>query len=135
MTSNKSGSSSAEIAKILADMNKKGEFSIAVLTNRDGFPIASAALPDQDPLKQAAVVALIQKTAAQVSAQLGMTQTDEISLFDNEGQRLVCRPFTANGHELILAVLIPSKIQSYRRLTNNMVAAIQRRWNLKPREG
>ena len=38
---------------------------------------------------QAAVVALIQKTAAQVSSQLGMAQTDEISLYDTDGQRLV----------------------------------------------
>ncbi len=122
--------SSTELARLLATMNEKGGFPIAVLTDRHGFSIASAAAPDQDPDIQSAVVALIQKTATQVSNQLGMAQTDEISLYDTEGRRLVCRPFEANGHEMILAVLVPNKEQSYRRLTNQAVNAIRRQWKL-----
>jgi hypothetical protein len=59
-----------------------------------------------------------------------MAQTDEISLFDTKGRRLVCRPFSANGHNLILAVLVPDKQQSYRRLTNTAVNAIRKQWQL-----
>lgn len=121
---------STEFAKLLDTMNKEGGFPIAVLTDRHGFPIASAAAPDQDPDIQSAVVALIQKTAAQASNQLGMAQTDEISLHDAKGQRLVCRPFEAKGYEMILAVLVPNKHQSYRRLTNQAVNAIRRQWKL-----
>ncbi|MCB0208125.1 MAG: hypothetical protein KDJ52_02270 [Anaerolineae bacterium] len=121
---------STEIARLLAEMNKKGGFPISVLTDRQGFPIASAANPDQDPDTQSAVVALVQKTASQVSNQLGMAQTDEISLYDAKGRRLVCRPFNANNHEMILAVIIPTKEQSYRRLTNQAVSAIRRQWKL-----
>ncbi len=130
MTNNVAKFGSAELAKILAEMNKKGQFPIAVITDRHGFPIASAAAPGQDPEMQSAVVALVQKTAAQVRDQLGMAQTDEISLFDTEGRRLVCRPFNANGHDLILATLVPDKHQSYRRLTNTAVSAIRRQWQL-----
>ncbi|MCB0191102.1 MAG: hypothetical protein KDJ65_04090 [Anaerolineae bacterium] len=121
---------STEIARLLAEMNEKGGFPISVLTDRQGFPIASAANPDQDPDTQSAVVALVQKTASQVSNQLGMAQTDEISLYDAKGRRLVCRPFNANKHEMILAVIIPTKEQSYRRLTNQAVSAIRRQWKL-----
>jgi predicted regulator of Ras-like GTPase activity (Roadblock/LC7/MglB family) len=124
----KSGSN--ELAQVLADMNEQGGFPIAVVTDRHGFPIASAAAPGQDPDTQSAVVALVQKTAVQVQHQLGMSQTDEISLFDTEGRRLVCRPFSANGHDMILAVLVSDKHQSYRRLTNTAVNAIRRQWKL-----
>lgn len=121
---------STELAKLLAEMNERGGFPIAVLTDRHGFPIASAAGPGQNPEAQSAVVALVQKTAAQVRDQLGMAQTDEISLFDTTGQRLVCRPINANGHEMILAVLVPDKDKSYRRLTNQTISAIRRLWKL-----
>ena len=130
MTNNVSKSGSTELAKVLADMNKDGNFPIAVLTDRQGFPIASAAAPDQNPELQSAVVALIQKTAAQVQTQLGMAQTDEISMFDKDGRRLVCRPFNANGHDMILAVLVPDRHQTYRRLTNKTVTTIKKQWRL-----
>lgn len=123
-------SGSAEISELLQIINNAGGFPITILTDRHGFPIASAAAPSQDPEKQAAVVALVQKTASQVTDQLGMAQTDEISIFDKEGQKLVCRPFDANGHNLILAVVVPNKDQSYRRLTNKAVRDIRQMWKL-----
>ena len=123
-------SGSNGLTKLLSQMNEAGGFPIAVLTDLQGFPIASAVTTDEDPDTQSAVVALVQKTAAQVRSQLGMTQTDEISLYDTNGRRLVCRPFIANDHELILAVIIPNKHQSYRRLTNKTVNAIQKQWRL-----
>jgi predicted regulator of Ras-like GTPase activity (Roadblock/LC7/MglB family) len=130
VTDNLPKSGSTELAKILATMNNQGGFPIAIVTDRHGFPIASAAMPGEDPEIQSAVVALVQKTASQVQNQLGMAQTDEISMFDTEGRRLVCRPFYANGHNMILAVLVPDRHQSYRRLTNTAVNAIKRQWKL-----
>lgn len=124
----KSGSS--ELAGLLVTMNEQGGFLIAVLTDRHGFPIASSAMPGQNPDTQSAVVAMVQKTATQVRDQLGMAQTDEISLHDTTGQRLICRPLTINGHEMILAVLIPPAVKSYRRLTNQTIGAIRRLWKL-----
>jgi predicted regulator of Ras-like GTPase activity (Roadblock/LC7/MglB family) len=130
VTKNTPKSGSTELARLLADMNEQGKFPIAVLTDRHGFPIASAAQPGQNPDTQSAVVALVQKTATQVRDQLGMAQTDEISLYDTQGQRLVCRPISINGHDLILAVLVPDKNSSYRRLTNQAINAIRRAWKL-----
>ena len=121
---------SQELSHLLYEMNKEGGFPIAVITDQQGFPIASAAQPGQDPDTQSAVVALVQKVAHQVSHQLGLSKTDEISLYDDKGQRLVCRPFSINEHNMILAVTVPSKGQSYRRATNKTVAAVQRYWKL-----
>ncbi len=128
MTKPKTGST--EISEILAEMNKQGNFPISVLTDQHGFPIASAASPGQNADTQSAVVAMVQKTATQVSTKLGMSQTDEISLYDTEGRRLVCRPFSANQHDMILAVLVTDRNQSYRRLTTQAVSAIRKAWKL-----
>ena len=130
MTHDTPKSGSTELAQVLTTLNEKGGFPIAVLTDRHGFPIASAAVSGEDPDTQSAVVALVQKTAAQVSQQLGMAQTDEISLYDTNGRRLVCRPFNANSHDMILAVVVPDKKQSYRRLTNSAVNSIRQYWKL-----
>jgi len=121
---------SAELAKLLTMMNQEGGFPISILTNHQGFPIASAASPDQDPERQSAVVALVQKTALQVRDQLGMAQMDEVSVYDKDGLRLVCRPFETNGYDLILAVLVPNKHTSYRKLTNKTVRLIRHSWKL-----
>lgn len=119
---------STQLTDVLAEMNEKGSFPITVITDMHGFAFAFAAASDQDPDTQSAVVALIQKTAAQVRGQLGMAQTDEITVYDKQGQRLVCRPFMANGHEMILAVLVTNRYQSYRRLTNQAISVIRRLW-------
>ncbi|HIP72381.1 MAG TPA: hypothetical protein EYH05_13420 [Anaerolineae bacterium] len=128
MKDNKSGS--ALLSDILTEINQQGNFSIAIITDQNGFPVASAFAPGEDPNMQSAVVALVQKTAVQAHDQLGMAQADEISLFDAEGQRLVCRPFSVNGYDMILAVRIPDKKQSYRRLTNQAIRDIKKSWRL-----
>ena len=125
-----SKSGSTELTTILSDLTTQGNFPIAVLTDQQGFPIAYAAGTNQDPDTQAAVVALIQKTVTQATDQLGLNGTDEISLFDKAGQRLVCRPFSVNEDDMILAVLVSDKNQSYRRLTNNTLNAIRLQWEL-----
>lgn len=115
-------------SKILADMNRDGNFAISVLTDQEGFPIASATDNGHDPEKQAAVVALVQKVANQAHNQLGMGQSTEILLYDSLGQRLVCRMFTSNHHPMTLAVLIPHKTQPYRRVTNLAIQSICKNW-------
>ncbi len=119
---------SAEISRLLREMNQKGSFQVSVLTDREGFPLAWASGNGENPETQAAVVALAQKTAGQVSSHLGMAVMDEISMRDESGSHLVCRPFTINGRELILAVLMVDKRRPYRKLTNQAVRAIQQAW-------
>jgi predicted regulator of Ras-like GTPase activity (Roadblock/LC7/MglB family) len=125
--------SSADLSKILESMNQEGGFSISVVTDRQGLAIASAASGGQDPERQSAVVALVQKTAFQVRNQLGLAEADEMTLFTTDGQRLVCRPFMVHDYHLILAVLVPDKGHAYRRLTNEAIRSIQKIWTLSER--
>jgi len=121
---------SGQLSQVLDTMTSEGGFLISLLTDKEGFPIASSTAADIDPERQAAVVALIQKTAVEARNQLGFGQMDEFSLFDTNGQRLVCRPFHINGEDLILAVVIVQKHQPYRRLTNQTISSIRQNWEL-----
>ena len=127
MNTDNTSSGSAELSKLLAEMNQAGNFNISVLTDRQGLPIAFAAAPGFDPDRQSAVVAIVQKTAAQASTHLGLI-TDEISLAAADGQRLVCRPFEVNGHMLILAIMLADRTQTYRRLTSQTIHKITGVW-------
>ncbi len=124
----KQESGSAKLNQLLAEMNQNGGFPISVLTDAQGLAIASSAHSGMDADRQSAVVASIQKMAGQVARQLGMGATDEIALNDENGQRLICRPFQVNGHELILAVIVPEKDASYRRTTNQAITDIRQTW-------
>jgi predicted regulator of Ras-like GTPase activity (Roadblock/LC7/MglB family) len=120
-------SGSSELSQLLADMNQEGGFSISVLTDRQGLPIAFASAPGYDPDRQSAAVAFVQKTVNQASEQIGFT-TDEITLNAVDGQRLICRLFKIKDQNLILAVVIPLRQGSFRRLTNQAIHSIRRIW-------
>ncbi len=125
----KPASGSFELTQVLEKMNEEGGFSISILTDSQGLTIASASKDGLDSEQQSAIVAIIQKTIGQVSKRLGMVQTDEISFYDTIGQRIVCRPFSTNSHELILAVRLYGKQKSFRRLTNQAMARIRNIWS------
>ncbi len=122
----KSGSN--ELNQILEVMNEEGGFPISILTDSQGLAIASAAQDGMNADRQSAVVAFIQKTAVQVSKQLGFSASEEISLLDADGKHLICRSFKANGYELILSVMIPDRSGSYRRVTSSAINKIIKVW-------
>ncbi|MBA4383469.1 MAG: hypothetical protein C0410_01915 [Anaerolinea sp.] len=113
---------------ILSDLNHDGNFPMSVLTDKEGLPIASAFSNGADPEKQSAVVAFLQKTAVQVSKQLGMDEIEEISFSYVDGQHLICRPFTIETNRLILAIIVTDRDQSYRRITNRAISEIRNIW-------
>ena len=121
-------SGSAQLNSLLTQINSEGQFPISVLTDFQGLAIAWAASTKMNPERQSAVVAFIQKAAVQVSRQLGMADTDEISFYDINGQHLVCRPFQVDQYGLILAVIVPNRDHSYRRATNRAVREIRQIW-------
>lgn len=116
------------IADILRQMNQHGGFSITVLTDENGFPIASSDGMDESSEVQAAVVAQIQKVIVKVQNHLDMAEPEELSLNDVNGRKLVCRSFQAGESRVILAVLIPSRDKTYRRLMNQVVRSVQKTW-------
>jgi hypothetical protein len=122
-------SGSEQMNSLLARMNQEGGYPISVLSDSQGLTIAFAAAPDRDPERQSAAVAYMQKAAAMVGRQLGMTEPDEISFYDSTGLRLVCRPFNMEDYRLILAVLVPGRDRSYRRATNFAMQEVRRIWS------
>jgi len=119
------------LVETLDQMNAQAGFPLSVLTNSQGLLIASSASDEgQDPNKQSAIVAKVRDVAHLVRSQLEMGVTDEITVYDEFGKRLVCRPISVNGHDLILAVLVPSDRKAYRRATNNAIRGIRRAWTL-----
>jgi predicted regulator of Ras-like GTPase activity (Roadblock/LC7/MglB family) len=123
----KSGSN--ELIQILEEMNKEGGFPISIITDSQGLPLASFANEGMNADKQSAVVAFIQKTAVQVSKQLGFSGSEEISLLDTEGKHLICRSFKANNFELILSIMVPDRSTSYRRITSVAIKKIINVWS------
>ncbi len=117
-----------QLNDLLAGLNAEQGFPISVLTDEQGLAVAWAAVPGMDSERQAAVVAFIQNAASQVALQLGMAETDEISLTDANRQHLVCRPFDVDGRRFILAVMIPGREKSYRRATSLVIQEVRRIW-------
>jgi predicted regulator of Ras-like GTPase activity (Roadblock/LC7/MglB family) len=118
-----------ELNKILVSMNQEGGFSITLITDAQGLPIVSAALNGYDPDRQSAVAALIQKAAVQGTRQLGWEATDEVSLHQANGKVLICRSFHAGDQDLILAIVLSSRQQRYRRVTSSGIAQIKQVWS------
>lgn len=116
------------LIEILTDMNREANFQMSVLTDKEGLPIASAFSNGSDPERQSAVIAFLQKTAVQVSKQLGMDEIDEISFSYVDGQHLICRPFSIDSNRLILAIIVIDRDQSYRRITNRALTEIKNIW-------
>ena len=115
-----------QLGNLLTDILRDGGFSLALLGDLEGFPVAWATAPGEVAEARAAAVALMQRSAAQARAQLGLGTTDEIMLHDDRGRRLVCRPFRAGDNELILIVLVPGSQQPYRMMTNRALREVQR---------
>ena len=108
--------------QVLQEMSHSGQFSAVVLASGDGLPIATAPV-DLDAEKTAAMVALLQRVSRQAREQLDMAELDELSVSDRDRMRLVCRFFSVDGEELILAVMLQASAR-YRRATRLAVQKI-----------
>ena len=111
---------------VLLSLNTTGGFLVTVLTDAEGLVLASAPSPGWDADKQAAVVALIQRTARQAQV-VSLGEMDEISLRDVSGRRLICRTFDVDGTVLLLSILTEEG-KPYRRLTNAAVRGVRQVW-------
>ncbi len=131
MLENPQTSQGNKLVQTLDKMNTEAGFLLSVLTNSDGLLIASSSSAEgRDPHRQSAIAAKAQQAAQLVQTQLEMGITDEFSVYDEDGRRLVCRPLRQNGHNLVLAVLVPNRGQAYRRATNKAINRIRREWAL-----
>jgi predicted regulator of Ras-like GTPase activity (Roadblock/LC7/MglB family) len=101
-------------------------FTAVTVTDASGFPLASSA-GGAAGAAPAAMAAMLQRSAEQVSSRVGLGTMQELTMYAEDGQRLVCRPFQAGDHTLILAVQVPPQV-AYRRATNLAIRAIRQAW-------
>jgi predicted regulator of Ras-like GTPase activity (Roadblock/LC7/MglB family) len=120
------GSKQELFEEVLYTMNQQGNFEAAVLSVKDGMPLASSPAHYEDEMA-AAMVTLLNEAAKKISRALRLPQMDEISIVGDDRTRLVCRYFTVDGRELLLTVLAPPD-RAYRRFTNKTIKAIRRIW-------
>jgi predicted regulator of Ras-like GTPase activity (Roadblock/LC7/MglB family) len=116
------------VAVVLAEMNRTGQFQASTLSLRDGLLVASSTTNGDNPAAQSAVVAKLAEAANLVRSQMAIGAPEELSFNSEDGKRLICRPFELNGHELILAVLVPKRGQPYRRATSRAIARLRTVW-------
>jgi predicted regulator of Ras-like GTPase activity (Roadblock/LC7/MglB family) len=97
------------------------------IISEGNLPIATVP-SDYDTEITAAMVALLRRVARETQDQVGMARLDEVSIRASDRIRLVCRYFSANGEDFILAVVVPSHQRYYRRLTNRAITEIRLTW-------
>jgi predicted regulator of Ras-like GTPase activity (Roadblock/LC7/MglB family) len=114
------------LEEILYAMNTEGNFEAAMLSIKDGLPLASSPAQYEDDMA-AAMVTMLNETVKRINLQLNLPQVDEISIVGDDRTRLICRYFIVDGHELMLTVLMPPD-QAYRRLTNKVIKEVERLW-------
>jgi predicted regulator of Ras-like GTPase activity (Roadblock/LC7/MglB family) len=119
-----------QLNRLLSQFVQDGGFSICVLTDRNGLPIASACDREMDPERQAAIVGLIEKNGVVVAEGLGFERASEISFSYDRGRRLICKFFQAGGHDLILALTVEERQKTYRRSLKRLAASIRDVWEL-----
>jgi predicted regulator of Ras-like GTPase activity (Roadblock/LC7/MglB family) len=111
---------------LLREMNGAGHFRASVLVSSDGLPLSSVASPFDMEI-MAATVTLVGHTIEQAREKIGLDEVDEVSVVQADKMRLICRHFSMGGEQVILAAIAPPH-QTYRRLTNRAIKAIQKAW-------
>ncbi len=120
-----------QLQEIVQQVGVEHGFLAVVLTDASGFPLAASTGGEQAEAP-AAIAARVQRVAQQASAHVGLGEMDEIVMFDEHGQRLVCRAFAAGERTLILVVKLAAQT-AYRRATNQAIRQIQRVWAQRDR--
>ncbi|TET38398.1 MAG: hypothetical protein E3J69_01545 [Anaerolineales bacterium] len=112
------------IIEVLTAMIDEGKFQAAVVTSSDGLPIASAPA-GYDSDVTSAMVALLQRVSSDARNQLGMSEVDEVMIYDRDRIRLICRYLTVGKVKIILAAIVPPGL-AYRQITNQAIRQIKR---------
>jgi predicted regulator of Ras-like GTPase activity (Roadblock/LC7/MglB family) len=111
------------LAQIVRQLNLEGDFQTSVLTSDEGLTIAAYPV-NCDSDTTAAIVALLRRVSNDTQVLLGMSDLDEVTIYDRNRMRLVCRYIASEEKRLILAVIVlPDR--PYRHLTNRAVKQIE----------
>lgn len=122
--------SNNHLVELLVNVQKSSGFNLVLLSDDQGFPIASSGVNEDENETQAAVLSMVRIFLGKINEQMNLAITSEFSLVDKNGNKLIVRPFIAGKSELLLAVLLPNTSLSYKRWMNTTVRNIQAVWKL-----
>lgn len=111
------------LTALLESARRDHAIDTIVLTHANGFPIAHT--HDTDSEAVAAAGALAGHLMRDVQESTGLRVIEECSFVDGDGQRMVCRRFTAGEQPLILVALLEAQ-RSYRRATTHLIRDVRR---------
>lgn len=109
--------------EILSSMNEEGGFQRSVLATGEGLPIAAAPNLGESE-STGAMISMLQRVSQDIQEQLDFHGVDEVTIRDDQRNRLVCRGINVGQDSLILAAFVPPG-QYYRRATNRAIKHIQ----------
>ncbi len=112
----------------LKEITRASNFVATVLTDGDGLPLVIASETESDLAEMLAAVApLVQRMVQRSNERAGLSEANEVVINNADRSRLICRFFTARQQMLILACLVPEKV-NYRRAMNEAINLVMRSW-------
>jgi hypothetical protein len=117
------------VKDMLCDFSKQGGFDYAFIADKSGLLMVCTAFDMVVVETQAAVLARIKNTVAMVDEKKGLGSIEEMVFNVSGKKKLICRNFSINKTQLILAVSMESH-QPYKRLTGSFIRQLQSTWDI-----
>lgn len=109
----------AQLTGLLADMNRRGGYSLSLVCTDQGLLVAAAGERERGDVA-AGLTSLFDDIVTRAVRDLGLVDVDELTLAEPDAGRLVIRPLARDRvPRLFLVVLVPGG-HTWRRLTNRI---------------
>lgn len=120
----------SDLQKYLNQIQVDGRFTEVILTDEHGLVICSTGSDTDQIEKQAAFFSMIQRVSNHATREMRLAGASEFTFVDVGGEKLVVKPFQANGSELILAIYLKKQSAPYKRILGASIRTIQSVWTI-----
>lgn len=117
------------IKEMLGDYVKEGGFELAFITDSSGLLMACTETDYPELETQAALLSRIKNTIEMVDIHKGLGLIEEMVFNLSSKRKLICRNFSINKNELILAVSMELN-RPYKRLTGSLIRQLESTWDI-----
>jgi predicted regulator of Ras-like GTPase activity (Roadblock/LC7/MglB family) len=117
------------VKDMLCNFATEGGFDFAFIADKSGLLMACTKSDMVVVETQAAVLARIKNTVAMVDEKKGLGSIEEMVFNVTGKKKLICRNFSINKNQLILAVSLESHLP-YKRLTGSFIRQLQSTWDI-----
>lgn len=117
-----------QLKQYLTHTCEDGHFEDIILADEQGLVICSSSDPSDHTEKQAAFLSMIRRVSSNATAEMELSGASEFAFIDDNGKKLIVKPFTVHGSELILAVFLKKQNAPYKRAVNRAIHTIQSVW-------